>query len=145
MIYEDMSWIFLEWRRYHQRRLRPFDVTIQQYSLMKSIARNDSMGANEAAEYLHCDRPTLSVIIANLVKKGWIERVPDKDDRRKCRLVVTECGLSELTRIDAAIEPVKERPFDCLTKEERRTLSRLLAAGRANLERLLDAETCGKE
>lgn len=137
MIYEDLSWIFLEWRRYHQRRLQPFGITIQQYSLMREIAKSGSMCANQAADFLHCDRPTLSVIIANLQKKGFIDRLTDENDRRKCAIAITEAGLAELKRIRRDITPVESRPFDCLTPQQLSQLETLLAAGREHLKKIL--------
>lgn len=140
MLYEDLSWIFLEWRRYQQRRLKKYDITIQQYSLMKVIARAGSMCANEAAQFLHCDKPTLSVIIANLVKKGFMERIPDENDRRKCRLAVTETGLQELKRIQKENGRPRKRPFDVLSREEQEILGGYLALARKNLEEILREE-----
>ena len=137
MIYEDLSWIFLEWRRYQQRRLQPFGITIQQYSLMREIAKSGSMCANQAADFLHCDAPTLSVIISNLRKKGLIDRVMDENDRRKCRIVITEAGINKLDRIRREITPVKSRPFDCLSSEKLELLTEMLAAGKAHLKEII--------
>ena len=140
MIYEDLSWIFLEWRRYQQRRLQPFGITIQQYSLMREISKSGSMCANQAADFLHCDAPTLSVIISNLRKKGLIDRIMDENDRRKCRIIITETGIAELKRIRKEIAPLNSRPFDCLTTEQQSQLSDMLAAGRVHLANILNEE-----
>lgn len=140
MIYEDLAWIFLEWRRYQQRRLKPFHITIQQFALMRAIAREGSMCANEAAQFLHCDSPTLSVIIANLQKKGFLDRIPDENDKRRCRLVITEKGVSEIARIKSGMPPLGKKPFDCLTAQQRRQLAALLSAGRKNLESIMEEE-----
>lgn len=140
MIYEDIGWIFLEWRRFHQRRLNRFGITIQQYSLMKKIQKETPLCTQAAAKHLHCDRPTLSVVVSNLVKRGWVVREVDPGDRRKCSIRLTEEGSALLKHIDDALPQVTDKPFDVLTPEQKKALAQYLAMGRQHLAEMLADE-----
>mgnify|MGYP002277116510 CR=1 FL=1 len=118
--------MFLEWRRFLQKRLVGYDISLPQLSLLKTLAKRESMIPSEVAEYMHCDRPTASVIIKNLEKKGLIYRRKGKENAKYHRLFVSEKGKEYLAYINAAVPPLNISPFDVLTPEESELLYGLL-------------------
>ncbi len=118
LMMEKVGWLFLEWRRLRQKRITPYGLTIQQYSILRQLAKSDYLAPSDIAEWLHCDRPTASVIIKNLEKKEWIARCKDEQNAKRHRIFITEQGKVLLQRIVDELPESPEHPFDVLTEEE---------------------------
>lgn len=122
-----MAWLFLEWRRYNQKRLVTYDITIQQMALLNQLKRNEFLSPNEIADYLHCDRPTASVIIKNLEKKDWIYRRKDEKNAKYHKILITEIGKEVLQRVNSSVPQLTISPFDVLSSDESDQLFYLLS------------------
>lgn len=62
-----------------------------------------------------------------LVDRGWVERLVNEEDRRSCRVILTEKGIRV---IDPAVEDHvrnQKKLLESLTSEEQQTLANLLA------------------
>ncbi|EKQ54456.1 MULTISPECIES: MarR family transcriptional regulator [unclassified Clostridium] len=123
---EKIAWLFLEWRRFNQKRLVIYDITLQQRALLNELNKNEFLAPNEIADYLHCDRPTASFIIKNLEKKGWIYRKKDEKNAKYHKIIISENGKEVLQRVNSSVPPIKISPFDVLTSEESNQLFYLL-------------------
>ena len=123
---EKLAWLFLEWRRFLQKRLVGYDISLPQLSLLKNLAKHECMTPSEVAEYMHCDRPTASVIIKNLEKKGLIHRKKGEENARYHQLFISDRGKEYLEYINAAVPPLNISPFDGLSPEESEQLYELL-------------------
>ena len=67
-----------------------------QYSLMMSLNRPDPPRLGEAAAFLAMDRTTLTANLKPLERLGYVDIVPDKDDKRSRRLLLTPAGCKVL-------------------------------------------------
>lgn len=67
-----------------------------QYSLMMSLNRPDPPRLGEAAAFLAMDRTTLTANLKPLERLGYVQIVPDKDDKRSRRLILTDSGRKVL-------------------------------------------------
>ena len=87
-------------RRFLEAGLESRDLTFNQYNLLQLIATRSQIRPSEAAEALGCNRPTATVIINNLEKKGWVHRQTDPANRRQVLVRLTEdgCRKAEETR-----------------------------------------------
>lgn len=75
----------------------PLGISHGQYSLMVSLNRADPPRLGEAAAFLAMDRTTLTANLKPLERMGYVKIVPDKDDRRSRRLILTTAGRRILT------------------------------------------------
>lgn len=121
-----MSWLFLEWRRFLQKRLVGYDITLPQLSLLKELNKKEFLLPLEIADYLHCDRPTASVIIKNLEKKELICRKKDEKNSKFHRIYISGKGQDYIQMIDSSVPELTVSPFDVLTLEEKEQLLLLL-------------------
>ncbi len=115
-------------RRY-DAALRPTGLTGGQFSILMSLNRPEPPLLGRVAELLAMDRTTLTANLKPLQRRGLVDVVPDPQDRRGRRLVLTRAGSGAL----AAALPA----WRCAQK----TLSRELGAARlddllASLRRL---------
>lgn len=54
--------------------------------------RGASVGQLELVELTHLQPPTVSVLLRRMQEEGYIERTPDKQDRRAVRVALTDKG-----------------------------------------------------
>lgn len=86
----------------------PLGISHGQYSLMMSLNRPDPPRLGEAATFLAMDRTTLTANLKPLERLGYVEIVPDKDDKRSRRLILTAAGRKVL----AAAVPIWRATHD---------------------------------
>ena len=76
---------------------RPLEITSGQYSLLMSLHRPaPTMG--DTAEFLAMDRTTLTAALKPLQRRGLVRVVPDAQDRRIKRLLLTPAGNAVLAK-----------------------------------------------
>lgn len=89
---------------------RPFDVTVQQFSLLAAIRFNPETPVAVLARRIHLDRTSLTRNLDLLEQKGLVERVPGADgNARLCRLTDTGGVL-----LDRLLEVWKRAQTDLL-------------------------------
>ncbi|KRK10045.1 MarR family transcriptional regulator [Ligilactobacillus pobuzihii E100301 = KCTC 13174] len=71
------------------------NLTIQEMHAINAISMYEHKTASQVAKELHLTPGTLTSTIDRLVKKGYVERIRSKDDRRVVRLGLTKKGRVE--------------------------------------------------
>ena len=142
---EKIAWLFLEWRRFNQKRLVGYDITIQQMAVLRELERNDFLSPNEIANCMHCDRPTVSVIIKNLEKKGWIYRKKDENNAKFHKILISTQGKEILQSISSLLPQLTISPFDVLTGEENEKLFYLLKKCEDRMKEIINIEDDNNE
>ncbi|KAA1178067.1 MarR family transcriptional regulator [Rhizobium tropici] len=82
--------------------LRPFGLTNGQFSLMMSVNRPVPASMGSVTALLAIDQTTLTAALKPLERRGWINIVPNPEDRRARLLSLTPSGKAAL----AAAVPV---------------------------------------
>ena len=116
---------FLTWRRYRQGLLTPHGITLQQAFVLRRIQRKGGLHPSQIAELLYCDRPTASVVIRNMTRRGWVVRTLDPGNRKYAIVDLTPAGEAKLDEL-AALGPRLQGTADPLavfTQQERVELS----------------------
>ena len=87
-------------------------ASFAQLHIMQFIAMADNkkpINMSDVANYLNITPPSATSLVNNLVKNKELKRVPDTNDRRVVRLILTQSGLKTLARGRARlIKKVKE-------------------------------------
>ena len=124
-----MGIIYLNWTRKLQKELVPFDITLKQQFVLRQLTKTEFLLPSKIADMLYCDRPTASVVIKDMIKKDWIQRVDDPDNRKQYRIVITENGTEKFKSLKGASGPeamARYDPLKCLTDDERQALDVIL-------------------
>jgi DNA-binding MarR family transcriptional regulator len=116
---------FLTWRRYLQRQLLPYGITLKQQFVLRQLARQGCLYPADIAEMLFCDRPTATVILDNLEKQGWVRREKDPANRKYVQVFLTSQGKSKLEELEEKPKADFD-PLACLSPEEVDQLEALL-------------------
>lgn len=87
------------------------ELTIPQLKLLKLIARTQTERISEIAAFLGVSNAAASKAVDRLARRGLVERVESKDDRRATRLSLTVKGTFILKRYEDAQNRVLEGLF----------------------------------
>ncbi|MCP4550185.1 MAG: winged helix-turn-helix transcriptional regulator [bacterium] len=104
----------LIWKRHLQAGLVSCNISLKQMYLLNQLRDRDYLHPTDIAEILFCDRPTASVVIANLEKRGWLTRERDPDNARHVRVRITAAGGEMLEEINAVHRGNLQRTIDPL-------------------------------
>lgn len=78
--------------------LRPHGLRITQASILVAVAKMKAARPGDVCRVLQLEKSTLSRDVKRLLKRGWLEAVPDPDDGRAHRLRITAKGLALLEK-----------------------------------------------
>jgi DNA-binding MarR family transcriptional regulator len=67
-------------------------VTMSQCSTILAIGKAKTMTMNALSEWMHLATSTMTRIVDNLVRDGYVERAQDPQDRRVVQVFLTEKG-----------------------------------------------------
>jgi DNA-binding MarR family transcriptional regulator/L-amino acid N-acyltransferase YncA len=93
-------------------------VTLAERHLLIELATYPSPTMREIAERLLLDKSTVSRLISNAVKKGYVECITDEKDKRKRFLIMTEKGQQTLNAFEPIAFNQTKEALLTLNKEE---------------------------
>ncbi|AJE04308.1 MarR family winged helix-turn-helix transcriptional regulator [Geobacter pickeringii] len=115
------------------RRLKSFDITPEQWSVLTRLAEADGLPQKQIAESTFKDQPTTGRIIDRLVEKGLVRREANPEDRRGFLVFLTEEGRRLRDKVVPVAARMNEDAGSLLSVEERKNLLALLRKVNANL------------
>jgi len=104
------------------------ELTLSQIKLLHHLEDAEhELTLKEGAELVHVSLPAASRMVDELVRRGFVERHEDAEDRRMKRVQVTEAGRSVIRKLNAARLAGLQQFTDSLTDAERRKLAAALS------------------
>jgi len=92
------------------------------YRVSNSIYRQSSLTMGELSNTLSVPLSTATRIVDWLVDNGYVQRLPDPEDRRVVRVALTDTGREMHRIIENYIRQRVQQILSCLTTEERAKL-----------------------
>jgi DNA-binding MarR family transcriptional regulator len=110
--------------------LRPFQLTLSQYSVLQALRHTESEGlcCRDVGERLVSRDPDITRLLDRLEGRGFISRRREGRDRRVVRAQITEKGADLLTAIDAVVSALHARFLGHLGRPELTAFHELLEA-----------------
>ena len=91
----------------------------------------------ELADQLGRSMSVTSRLVDQMVKRGWVDRAEDRDDRRAKRLAITAAGRTFLRDFESVRAQAQREVMTYLTDDEQRQVSEAMALlGKASRRRL---------
>lgn len=108
-------------------------MTFQQWLALGAISHQAETGVrhSELGDLLKLSKAPVTGMVDRLERAGWAKRVPDKQDRRATRIIITDDGLAAWRRAQKVLHKNSKELFAVLSDKE---MYDLLSA----LGRLLD-------
>lgn len=118
---------------YVKTKLAPLNIAPEQNLIMILLWEKDGMTQNEIAEKLYKDKTNIARMASNLENKGFIQRVPSKEDRRSLKLYLTDKGKELGRSVTPIAEEFNRQVCHGITDEELKELRRILSKMRDNV------------
>jgi DNA-binding MarR family transcriptional regulator len=121
-------------RRFLARVLEPYDVTPQQYNVLRILrgAGDEGLPTLTIGERMLEDSPGVTRLVDRLVAKGLVSRARSREDRRQVLCRIAPPGLDLLAQMDGVVDAQDETALGVLTPDEQKELIRLLDRIRAH-------------
>lgn len=115
-------------KQYAQQRFKEkgFNITVDQWLVLKHLSEHDGMKQNELAELIFKDNPTVTRIIDLLCKKGLTERKPHHSDRRSFIVSLTKAGAKKVEQLRPKIKDIRLKAWDGLTERDFNQFKKIL-------------------
>ncbi len=86
---------------------------------------------------LQVEKPTLSGVVAALVRKGLVEQATDPEDQRQKHLSITPAGRVLWATLPNPIDLISKTAFEGVPEDDLETVARVLSVGTERLNNLL--------
>lgn len=122
-------------RRGIARVLEPYDVTPQQYNVLRILrgAGEQGLPTLEIGDRMVEQAPGITRLLDRLEAKGLVTRKRCPEDRRQVLCWLTPAGRDLVERLDEPVDQADATALDMLSDEEKRELIRLLDRVRTSL------------
>lgn len=117
----------------HQKELRPFHLTNDQYDTLLLLESATGQRMGDLCQRTLNDNSKMTRIVDYLEAMGWAERRSDPDDRRAQRVLITAAGAAQRTAVAAAHQRFMQSQFAVLNAAQQAQLEQLLALLRQSL------------
>ncbi len=132
------SVIYRHGRVMHDKAMKQFGLTGQQMGYLKNINADPGLSQEELAKQMHIDKGAVAKALKILVKKGYVERKRNPDDKRAYCLFPTEKAKGIHSMGEKHFAAFEREITSGLTEEEKKTLGRLLGKVTDNIAEMLE-------
>ncbi len=114
--------------RYLEEALAPTKVSGPKFNVLMELAASPdgALPLSEVARRLLRSPPNMTTLIDRLEADGYVRRRREAGDRRVVTAQITEAGWRALGRATPVVFEGEKRLMSCLTRRDRRELTRLL-------------------
>lgn len=106
--------------------LAAHDLSMWSYIVLSALDQSPIRTQAALAEAIGADKTRIIPILDELQRRGYIERIPDPDDRRVRLLAITKAGRSIKTAVQNDIQRGEERWLGQLSANDRNVFLRVL-------------------
>ncbi|MFD1927888.1 MarR family winged helix-turn-helix transcriptional regulator [Sporosarcina siberiensis] len=111
---------------YFTKRLKPYDVTPEQWSIISILCDQSGTTQKELAEAIDKDQTTVVRMIQSMVRKGLVKKTINVQDKRSYYLYLTEKGTQIKKTVLPVVTEAHQSVTSNLSKEEVQQLQSLL-------------------
>ena len=111
------------------------NITPNQSKVLMYIYENNNITSNDIGKWVHVNKSTLSKMLNNLERNGYIIRESSKVDTRKKNIELTSKALKVVKILESDAKKVSELLMIGIKKDEYDTFKRVLEKVEMNIER----------
>lgn len=106
------------------KELEKEGITVAQFTLLKDVElhlnleKNDELTPVLIASRLDMDKPTISGIINRLIYKGYLDKLPNENDRRSYLVTLTEKSKIQMESFEKINRDIVELAISGIDKEK---------------------------
>ncbi|MEC9431708.1 MAG: MarR family transcriptional regulator [Pseudomonadota bacterium] len=133
-------------RTLFDQRMKPLGITrsqwwaLAQLSLGQEESDGEGLLQTELARRLDVGKVTVGGLIDRLESAGFVQRKPDRSDRRAKRIVITQSGREVLAEMRTIARGLNAEVLGGVAPDETRAALAVLDRMKRNLRRMLDED-----
>jgi DNA-binding MarR family transcriptional regulator len=93
-------------------------VTLSQCHTLDLLSKRGDLTMNELSKQMGLAKSTMTRIVNNMVRGGWIERVRDQGDRRLVNVRLTQQGMEMAEKLGASSQEYIKRILNHIPEEK---------------------------
>jgi DNA-binding MarR family transcriptional regulator len=101
-------------------------VQVAQYRLLGALMKGGMLPMSELGKRLYISKPYMTTLVDQLMKEGYVERIPDTRDRRVINISITPSGIKYLKQGYAVYKDDVKNLLSDLNKKDREELCQSL-------------------
>jgi MarR family transcriptional regulator, transcriptional regulator for hemolysin len=122
--------------RFLSFNMKDYDITPEQWTVLKRLAENDGINQKELAIKAEKDQPTVTRILDILERKELISKQKNEEDRRSFILFITDKGLAVKDELTPFIEDLWEKKIlSGISEEDLNVYRKVLVKMNENVEK----------
>jgi DNA-binding MarR family transcriptional regulator len=125
-------------------RLKPWRMTLSSYAALKILERQPRLSLAQLSRRCFVRSQTMTRIVTELERRGWVERSPHPDSERAISLKLTPAGSASLAEMSAEVDTIESTLGGLLGRDQFPELIAILrtcaAAVEAEIKDLRQAE-----
>lgn len=116
------------YRQFAQKRIKEagFSITIDQWLVIKVVIEHPSIAQKDIGELVFKDNASVTRIIANLERDGYLKITPNKDDKRRSDLKVTQKGKSIVNNVQKVVYQNRSVALHSIDENEMKITQRVM-------------------
>jgi DNA-binding MarR family transcriptional regulator len=118
----------LHYERLTAAALEPLGISPRQWAALNCLDEQHGLSQREVAELLGIDRTRMVALVDELQARGWVERRPQPDDRRKNIVALTRKGRELVRRGGRRVDECERRFLAALSESDAEQLKTALDA-----------------
>ncbi|MFC2068080.1 MarR family winged helix-turn-helix transcriptional regulator [Chloroflexota bacterium] len=107
------------------------EISRPHYSIITTLDESGILTISEIGKKTLITKPQMTHLVDRLIKLGLVERLPDTNDRRRIKIVLTNKGKAALEERRQIIKTNLNKMLSCLNDEELKEFSKALQTVRA--------------
>ena len=88
---------------FERDQIKPYGFTTSQCYVLIELKKSNQLTMNELSDKMNANTSTMTRIINNLVRDGFIERLRDEGDRRIVIIKLTKEGIEVASKLELSI------------------------------------------
>ena len=116
------------------------NLTKEEWSILKRLNVKDGQSMNDMAFITHRDKVSMMRVVNSMVKKNFIYRRPDENDKRMNRIFLTAYGKSVIEKVFPIMYDLIPEVQESLTEDERAVLIAALQKVKARMEDIAESQ-----
>ncbi|MBS4174880.1 MarR family transcriptional regulator [Bacillus sp. FJAT-49736] len=126
--------------RFLNVNLKPFNITTEQWSVLRTLSETDHISQKELSELADKDQATLTKILDLLEKHQFVKRVSNPADRRSFLITITDQGEALAKKVAPFIEEIFVKIINGIDEQSIEIYQEVLLSLERNIDLLLDEE-----
>lgn len=112
--------------QYYNKWVEKYNLTAAQALIINTLSEENGITFQQLAERVRLSSATLTGIVDRLEKIGFVERLPNPDDRRSTKISLTEKGSALTVELKALTMTANQGFLTSFSREEETMLRGLL-------------------